>query len=93
MFFHADSEDSGSDWANAQADLSLCWAHVTLLVLSSCGSFKSQNCIYLFLGITFTMAAVDSTCSMSLVGLISPYRTWPWVRASSARAATRTWDC
>ena len=27
-----------SDWEDAQADLSLCWAHVILLVLS-CGSF------------------------------------------------------
>ena len=26
MFLHADSED-WSDWADAQADLSLCWAH------------------------------------------------------------------
>ena len=27
-FLHADSED-WSDWADAQADLSLCWAHMT----------------------------------------------------------------
>ena len=26
-FLHADSEDSDSDWADAQADLSLRWAH------------------------------------------------------------------
>ena len=26
-FFHADSEDSDQTWADAQADLSLCWAH------------------------------------------------------------------
>ena len=35
-FLHADSEDC-SDWADAQADLSFCWAHVILLVLP-CGS-------------------------------------------------------
>ena len=32
-FLHADSED-WSDWADAQADLNLHWAHVILLVLS-----------------------------------------------------------
>ena len=26
-FLHADSEDSWSEWADAQADLSLHWAH------------------------------------------------------------------
>ena len=37
MFLHADNED-WSDWVDAQADLSLCWAHVILLVLSYSGS-------------------------------------------------------
>ena len=36
-FLQADSED-WSDWADAQADLSLRWVHVILLVLSCCGS-------------------------------------------------------
>ena len=40
-FLQADSED-WSDWADAQADLSLRWAHtVTLLVLSCRGSFQT----------------------------------------------------
>ena len=33
MFLHADSEDSdqtGSDWADAQVDLSIRWAHMPL---------------------------------------------------------------
>ena len=38
-----------SDWANAQSDLSLCWARIILLVLSCCGSIialeHSQNSI------------------------------------------------
>ena len=29
-----------SDCVDAQADLSLCWAHIILLVLLCCGSFK-----------------------------------------------------
>ena len=42
---------------------------------------------YLFFGITLTIAAVDSSCSMSFVGLMSPNITCPWVRVSSSRAA------
>ena len=42
-FLHADSKD-WSDWADAQTDLSLCWAHIILLVLS--GSI-SQKWIYI----------------------------------------------
>ena len=38
-----------SDWADAQADLSLRWTHVILLVLSCCGSFiKSHTVCYLY---------------------------------------------
>ena len=37
-FLHADNED-WSEWADAQADMSLSWAHVILLVLSYAGSF------------------------------------------------------
>ena len=37
-FLHADSED-WSDWADAQADLSLCWAHTHFVGLSCRGSF------------------------------------------------------
>ena len=48
-FLHADRE-LWSDWADAQADLSLRWAHVILLVLSWGGSFKTWqdlNCYVL----------------------------------------------
>ena len=43
-FLYTDSEDS--DWADTQADLSLCWAHVILLVLSfqQCG-FTRVMCL------------------------------------------------
>ena len=41
MFLQADSED-WSDWADAQADLSLLGAHVILLVLSWGGSFEVE---------------------------------------------------
>ena len=42
MFLYVDSKDL-SDWADDQADLSLHWGHVILLVLSCCGSNKVQQ--------------------------------------------------
>ena len=39
-FLHADSKD-WSDWADAQANLRLRWAHVSLLVLLCCGSYTT----------------------------------------------------
>ena len=44
-FLHADSED-WSDWVDAQADLSLRWAHLSLLVLSCRGSTSFRKHLY-----------------------------------------------
>ena len=57
-FLHVDSED-WSDWEDAQADLSLRWAHSHLLVLSCGSSFLTSSNTVRYFDICLSSTAVS----------------------------------
>ena len=44
VLLHADSEDSDQTWANVQADPSLFWAYVILLVCHAVAQMPYEKC-------------------------------------------------
>ena len=72
----AHSEDSYLDSADVQADLSLCWVQVILLVVSSCSSYVSSE--------RLRLACTSVESDQSLLGTLwiakdpkLPYFKWP----------------
>ena len=80
-FLHADSEDSGSDWADAQADLSLRWAHTHFVgfVMSRLIFFSSYNVTFISMmlskgikGIQYSSRGFSISDSSQWADLLAP---------------------
>ena len=76
VFLHVDSE-GWSYWADAQTDLSLCWAHIILLVLSCGGlSFKYTT------KFSLPKIACPALVYAEIVAVIDPFFVGasPWIK-------------